>query len=127
MEDIKIIGVDKDATGKASGELYDVVFNLSEAPDWEWTYLFDDIWRHRTSYSMKRSASIIGTNLVITCALEEVEPSHLPELKKAVERTNTEMRERQVSSKEKLDRQLKQAREDRRRIEQALDKLTFDQ
>jgi len=127
MEDIRIIGADKEKTHRYEGELYQVYLELSEKPPTEWVRIFDDIWSGRMLYLMKRPAHVEGKYLVITCGLDEIARHHVPQLKKAFEQTNTGYREYLGREKEEADRSEKEAEEERRQIEETLDSLSFDE
>jgi len=123
MEDIRIIAADKERTHRAlrSDVLYDVFFELSEAPPAGWRRLFDSIWSDFLKYGRAgRTAYISGKYLVLICRLVQVEiEAHLAQLKEAIKGTNEGYRNRIAQA-------AKEAEKERKKIAKALDKLTFD-
>lgn len=122
MQDIRMIDADEDKTRKRLGsDRYDVYFELSEVPPIDWKRIFDRLWADWRAYEEggKPSVRIGGKYLIITCDLDLIAGVHLPQLKLAIAGTNTGYREHLAKIR-------KQADEERRRIAEALGRLTFD-
>lgn len=92
FEDIKIVGLDDHASRPSGqGALMNIVLSLSARPPAEWASTFNERWK-RHIYSAKRHASIVAGRLEITCMPDELEASHLPELKALVAEVNAAYR-----------------------------------
>ncbi len=116
---ITITGMDAKKTkpGSRSG-LFLVFLNLSFKPSSSWSQDFDKTWKTHI-YMEKRSAQVVGDQILITCALEDWDTVHLPELRKIVKevdsRQQAEARDADARRKE-----MEQAKaEMRRKIEEA--------
>lgn len=126
--DIKIVGAAEDLThapNPAKPAMYDVYLKLSADPPHEWAQLFDQEWENRF-YSMKRRGRVEGDHIVIHCALDEIEPHHMPELKETLDRVNE--RYRQFAAQQaRRDQQAadRQSAADQQKKD-TLDRLRFD-
>ena len=120
FEDIRITGVDTDASGGGddSSALVDVVMTLSKSTPADWASYFNARWQQHI-YMMKRDAWVSGNHLTIHCVPDELENDHLPELKKIVDETNQRYKEH-LAQRER-DAQRERERADARKAE--LDKL----
>lgn len=89
FEDIRIVGMDDESSSKRDPHLalFDIVLDLSGGAPPEWAQYFNARWDQHF-YMMKREASVSGSRLTICCVPDELEKSHLPELKKVIDETN---------------------------------------
>ncbi|MDL1891507.1 hypothetical protein FBQ87_01255 [Sphingobacteriales bacterium CHB3] len=85
--EIRIAGLntDKTRTSLGSSTIYQVYFQLSQAPPLAWRDIFGREWK---DLNPLQEAGIDGEFLVMHCPLQEVASIHLPALKKAVGATN---------------------------------------
>ncbi len=119
FEDIKILGIDNEASDRSEpgSELLDVVLKLSASPPWEWADYFDARWKHEL-YMMKRRAYVSGASITITCVPSELESDHLSHLQAVIAETNATYRAHLTKAKTK---------ENARRKKEAEDKAILDQ
>jgi hypothetical protein len=122
--EFRIVGIDKDGIQR-NGELFDIPLMLSSTPSLDWARIFDSEWL-TTIYSMKRYVSVSGPSIVVHAALDELEKCHIPELRKAVQRTN----ERYGAYLDELEaeRVRQRAKEvaDEVQIDEVVDRIKFD-
>ncbi|EGQ8527897.1 TPA: hypothetical protein I7264_25790 [Vibrio parahaemolyticus] len=69
--------------------LYEIVIELSARAPQLWQDIFNNLWK-RNLYMMKRNAIANSYSITITCVPDELQQSHVPELKRVVEQTNNE-------------------------------------
>jgi len=104
--EIRIVGLNTDKTRRTLGlpTVYQVYFELSEAPSMAWRDIFGREWKN---LNPMQEAGIDGIFLVMHCPLQEIAAIHLPALKKAIESTNAAykqyVREQVTEEKRKAD------------------------
>ncbi|TCW22128.1 hypothetical protein [Vibrio crassostreae] len=69
--------------------MYEIVIELSVQAPQIWQEIFNTLWQ-RNIYMQKRSAFANSYSITITCLPDELQQSHVPELKNVVDQTNTE-------------------------------------
>lgn len=69
--------------------LYEIVIELSARAPQLWQDIFNNLWKQNL-YMMKRNATANSYSITITCVPDELQQSHVPELKRVVEQTNNE-------------------------------------
>jgi len=86
---IRIVGINKNKTHIPDPRysLYDVYFELSEAPSSTWSTIFEEE-RKYPRHSMWRHAWVEGKYIIVNCALEEIEKYHLRDIKEDIETVN---------------------------------------
>ena len=114
FEDIRIVGVDEQATMRAEtgGQMFNVVLKLSGYAPWEWSEYFDARWKSEL-YMMKRHACASNGFITITCVPTELETEHLSHLQAVVDETNTVYRTHLAKTKLKDDIKKKQDDDDK--------------
>ena len=86
---IKIVGLNDGASKRVEpgSAIVRVVLELSASAPSNWADYFNNSWKQHI-YMMKRRAEVRGKRLEIECVPEELQPDHLPELKKVIDATN---------------------------------------
>ena len=124
FENITITGIDKERSQHVEGSIFRVYLPLSSVVPGGWPDVFEGVWHH-TFYSMKREAGVEGDALWIECVLDEMKTDHLPELKKAVEETNTRYKDL-LRQQDREQEQQQRRDQDNRKTLDGLDDLDFN-
>jgi hypothetical protein len=87
--DIKIVGMDDQvsASREPHSAIVTITLQLSASAPSEWADYFNQAWKQHI-YMMKRRAQVLGRSVQIECVPDELEVTHLPELKKVIGDTN---------------------------------------
>jgi hypothetical protein len=129
FENIKLTGFDKDGTHRAGDpqatELWNVWLTLSAAPPREWIEIFDQEWRSRI-YSMKQSATVAGSSIIIKCGLDDVENDHVPQLQEALKLANERYRDSLDRKEEQEARRSEQQDKDAAELDDLERRLKFE-
>jgi hypothetical protein len=125
--DIKIIGLDVDATqpSQAAAGLRHMYLHLSARPSSEWQQLFDQE-RQFPRHSMWRKAWIEGNFIVVDCVPEEIEQYHLRDLKEDVAKTNQNYRDYLARVARAQKRQKEAEQKEKSQLEDVKSRLKFD-
>jgi hypothetical protein len=75
------------STSDEGADMMRVVFDLSEQAPPDWAEYFNHRWKQHI-YMKKTRAQASGMRLEIDCILDELEKTHLPELRTVFEETN---------------------------------------
>jgi hypothetical protein len=125
--DIKIIGLDVDATqpSQAAAGLRHMYLRLSTQPSSEWQELFNQE-RQFPRHTRWREAWIEGNFIVVDCVPEEIEQYHLRDLKEDVAKTNQNYRDylARVARAQKQEKEAEQ--KEKSRLEDLKGRLKFD-
>jgi hypothetical protein len=86
---IKIIGLNNQASGSSDegADMMRVVLDLSEQAPPDWAEYFNHRWKQHI-YMKKSRAQVSGKRLEIDCISDDLEKTHLPELRTVFEETN---------------------------------------
>lgn len=125
FEDIRIVGLNNDATRSINGALCEVHFSLSVAPPWAWVHFFDAAYQSARS-NMWRRAKVQGNDIVLSCGLDEIEKYHKQPLVNAVAAANrsyiADLQRLEQEKAEEIERQMAE----RDQINAMGDNLKFD-
>jgi hypothetical protein len=94
FQDIEIVGIDENASTRSEGAtsgLFNIELKLSCSAPSEWAQEFDRRWQQHM-YLAKRRACASGSKISILCLPDELESTHIPELKKVIVETNKHYR-----------------------------------
>ena len=126
IEDIRIIGVDKDRTYNPDPRkaMFDVYLELSTIPPTNW-YQFFDRERSFARHNMWRNAYLDGRYIVVHCPLDEVGKYHLRDLKEDVANANQKYRQAIAAHQQQVERELERQRIEEQARNEVLDALDF--
>jgi hypothetical protein len=136
VDEITIIGIDETGVteprndGTQGSGLYTVPLILSRTPSSEWGRFFVGAWDRPESFTtMHRSgiASVRGNKIfLVGTTLEEIMEVHMPVLKAAVKRANSQERGRLDSDKQEKQSQREKETEFRNHVREMIEKIKFD-
>ena len=94
FDDIRIVGIDEKRTHNPDPTklLFNVYLNLSSEPSSDWVEIFN-AERRFPRHTMWRRAWIESKNIIVHCALDELEKYHLEDLQQDVDTTNKKYRQ----------------------------------
>jgi hypothetical protein len=123
--EIRIARLNTDKTRKVLGShtVYQVFFELSESPPWEWRDIFGREWKN---LNPKEEAVIDGKFLVIHSPLQEIAAMYLPALKTAVADTNVEFEQYVQEQITAGKRKAEAWKEERKAVEEVAGSLQFE-
>ena len=137
FEPIRILGVIDEEVGRPTNDgspgsvLYEVPFQLSSTPPYDWAELFVRKWDFPPMFtSMHRPgiAQVVGDRIVLDgTTLEEVERYHRDTLKLAVQETNKLYIENLTRQKQLPERERAESEEHRRLVSEKARKIRFDE
>jgi hypothetical protein len=123
---IHIVGLNTDKTRRTMGSLtvYQVYFELSNAPPLAWRDIFGREWKNANP---KQEAGIDGRFLVMHCPLQDIATTHLPALKKAVAATNASYVQYSSEEATKEAHKADEWKQERNTVEEMARKLKFEE
>jgi hypothetical protein len=125
FEDVRIVAADKEATRQSiqNPGLYQFAFRLAGTVTIRWQDIFNQLCAGRIDPST-RAAKATADHVVITCPIDEF-ADQLKWLNTTVQQANAEYREWRESDEQRDRDRSDAANVERRRIDDALDKLQF--
>lgn len=122
---IRIKGMNTDKTRKDTGSetVFHIYFDLSEHPLPEWANIFEKEWQ---KLNPAPEATVEGSFVVLHCRLEEVEPTWLPVLKKAVAATSEAYGKYAEKEARDLEHREDAWKEERKEVDKMANSLRFD-
>jgi TIR domain len=136
-EPIRILGVIVDEVseprldGTRGSGLYRVPLRLSRTPSAEWAEHFERTWDHPSRYtSMHRPGilSVDGDRIVLDgTTMDEVARYHRDTLVLVLEQVNREITQREAARRSRQEMERKRIEEHRRSVEDAAERLRFDE
>jgi hypothetical protein len=126
FSDLRITGMDpKGATAVESSALMNVPLTLSGRPPYEWSTIFDQLWKGHISMS-KRRAQVVGGAVMVTCVPEELEGQLMDDLKTIILDTNKAF-SRHLAGEERKQAATKAAQSQQaQKLNDLKDRLKFD-
>ncbi|WP_374330445.1 hypothetical protein [Aestuariivirga sp.] len=125
FREIKIVGLDDEASRVPPSGMADIFLNLSDSPPNDWVRMFHHYWKHKF-YTLKCSASVVGSRLQIGCLPEDLKNVHLPELKKVIAEANLQYTGLLAKQEQEKQEQLERDRLQRQRALDLKKTLKFD-
>lgn len=127
FEDIRITGLDASATqesGKGTAMRL-MHLTLSQTPPAAWATLFDQE-RSFPRHSMWRRAWVQGGRIIVDCVPDEIEKTHLADLKQDVASCNVKYRDFLARAAAADEKEQRDEAIERQRIDALASRLNFD-
>ena len=105
--------------------LYEIVIELSAQAPQLWQDIFNNLWQ-RNFYMQKRNAFANSYSITITCLPDELQQSHVPELKNVVDQTNTEYQSHLLQKAQYEAALEAQAAVEKEKLKKLSDDISFD-
>ncbi|MCE4937480.1 hypothetical protein [Aliivibrio fischeri] len=117
--------IDEQSRRYADTALYEIVIELSACAPQYWQEIFNHLWQ-QNFYMMKRDAVAYSYNVTITCVPDELQQSHVPELKRVVEQTNNEYKNYLIQKAQHEAALKAQAGVEKDKLKKLSDNVSFD-
>lgn len=135
-EPVRIVGVIADEVteprndGTRGSALYTVPFRLSKPVSHDWAAVFEQVWNHPPQYSTMHRPGIAharGNRIVLNgTTIDEVQRVHRDTLILCVKETNRIVAEHEKRQQAERDAQVRANDEHRRRVQEAAQRIRFD-
>jgi hypothetical protein len=116
--------------GSRGSALYQIPFQLSRTPSWEWSKLFVEAWNRPPRFTMMHSpgiARVIGDRIILDgTTMEEVEQYHLETLKLAVAQANERLAEYEKAKQRQAEIEAQQRKQHEGDVQNVAGRLKFD-